>query len=515
LDGATLPKTGSAPRWALRVARMETYRIRYLDGANPVSAIELVREFMGVGLRVAKELVETRGVILDKVSAAEARRVAERFATIGAEVEVERIWRHAYAYDPHDPVRGDQSIQRLRAGELELAVDTGPLGALEGGEPQSFADEALTQRRVVAQLERWTQDGLALADSEIAVLEAISERDPVLEAQLRERPEDIATHLIYGDWLQSRGDPRGQLVALQHACAMAEAAGESASELAELRRRERDFRRRHLGHLFGPLRPVAEIVVVRWLLGFIDAAFVGAARRHARGGPLQVLEDLLRLPIAARMRSLGLTSALLRRPRLERLLCESEVVAWLRELELGDHVPTAGSAAASAMPRFSRLWPHLRVLEKLTIHSDHPPLRALHSPTLEHLELHMFGLPDSFPEHFVAGRLPRLHTLTLDFASADRVSPAAFADLLALPELDGITELVLRLPNHPVPHALANVLASIPRLASLETLDLSRCVVDEQAMDAIMHARDRGRLPDGLLLPATGAPSLMEVPWNQ
>jgi uncharacterized protein (TIGR02996 family) len=478
---------------------METYRIRYVGGENPAPALELVCKFMGVGLREARELVGTRGVILDKVSAAEARRVAERFAAIGAEVEIEQIWRHAYAYDPRDPARADQIVQRLRAGASELVIDEGQLGAMVDTAPQSFADERLAERRVLIEFERWRDRGLALADSEIAIVEALSERDLAIEAQLRDDPDDLAAHLIYGDWLQTRGDARGQLIALQHAREHARASGAPGSTLAELEGREQELRRRHASHLFGPLRGVAKAVVVRWSRGFIDAAFVGVGRGRGSLAPLQTLADLLRLPIAARMTSLGLTSALLSRRQLEPVLCGSEVVACLRELELGDHVATAGSARAT--PSLNRLWSHLRKLHKLILHSDQPPLHELHSPTLEHLELHMHGLRDSYSRRFVPGRLPRLRTLVLDFANAERVSPAAFADLLGLPELDGVNELTLRLPNHAVPFALADVLASVPRLATLASLDLSRCVVDERAMQAIIHARDRGRLPDGLLMP--------------
>ncbi|WP_106092334.1 hypothetical protein [Enhygromyxa salina] len=473
---------------------METYRIRYLGSENPAPALELVCKFTGVGLREARELVGTRGVILDNVSAAEARRVTERFAAVGAEIEVEPIWRHVHAYDPRSPARADQIIQRLRAGAGELAIDEGQLGALVEGEPQLFADERLTERRVVVELERWRARGLELAASEIEIVEALSERDLALEARLRDNPDDVATHLIYGDLLQTRGDARGQLIALQHAREQA-----SGANLAQLEARERDILERHASHLFGPLRRVADAVVVRWSRGFIDAAFIGVGRGRAFLAPLQTLTDLLRLPIAARMTSLGVTSALLSRQQLEPALCNSEVVACLRELELGDHVANAGSARATMT--LTRLWSHLRRLHKLILHSDQPPLHELHSPTLEHLELHMNGLRDSSSRRFVPGRLPRLRTLTLEFAYAERISPAAFADLLGLPELDGVTEVTLRLPNDPIPFALADVLASVPRLATLASLDLSRCVVDERAMEAITHARDRGRLPDGLLMP--------------
>ena len=518
---------------------METYRIRYIDGPELGAALELVREFTGVGLRAAKEIVETRGVILDDVSAAEARRLREHFAAIGAEVEVEQTWRYVYAFDPDDPARGDQTIARVRAGPRELGLDVGNLGAMyavrdpwttnvtaharEGGlltrndhppsSVQRFAEDAARDRRLDAQLERWRAEGRALAASEIEVLEAVSARDPALEARLREDPGDAANHLIYGDWLQSRGDPRGALVTLQRAVSEADPGDHRASR--ELRARELEYRKRHLSHLFGPLRRVADEVVETWSLGFIDAAFVGAGRHRANTSPLSTLRDLLRLPIAARLRKLGLTTRLLRREAVEAILCESEVVAWLRELELGDQIRADGPSPLV----FRWLWSHLPRLRKLTLRSDRPPLRSLHSASLEHLELYMLGLPntaivteittdgpgpgDSHPHHFVAGRLPRLRTLSLGFETTQDMSPAAFAALLSLPEFDGVSALNLRLPRHQaMPVGVAEILASIPRLSALEVLDLSGCSVDARGMAAIEHARGRGYLPEDTRLPA-------------
>jgi uncharacterized protein (TIGR02996 family) len=36
-----------------------------------------------------------------------------------------------------------------------------------------------------------------------------------LEAAIRERPDDVEAHLVYGDWLAERGDPQGELVTIQ------------------------------------------------------------------------------------------------------------------------------------------------------------------------------------------------------------------------------------------------------------------------------------------------------------
>ena len=197
---------------------METYRIRYLDGSHAIQAIKLVREFTALGLREAKEIVDGGGVILDGVAAAEARRIADQFGQIGAQVEVERTWRTMLAFDPHDPARGDQQLERLRVGEDELELERGELGAWTGGESEGFAAPELVERRVVELLGDWQARGLAVAEDELAVLERVSAREPKLEQQLRDNPEGVEAPQIYGDWLQARGDARGQLIALH--CAL-------------------------------------------------------------------------------------------------------------------------------------------------------------------------------------------------------------------------------------------------------------------------------------------------------
>jgi uncharacterized protein (TIGR02996 family) len=417
---------------------METYRIRYLDGSHAIRAITLVREFTGVSLREAKQIVETGGVILDQVAAAEARRIADQFASIGAQVEVERTWRYMLAFDPRDPGRGDQQLERLRVGERELEVERGVLGGWTGGEGESFADPDLVGRRVVEVLGEWQARGLEVAEDELAVLERVSAREPQLEQRLRNNPDDGETSLIYGDWLQARGDPRGQLIALSHALVRA-----PVEERADLEVRIDEFVASHAGHLFGPLRQVARELDLHWRFGMIDAAFVGPlAWSRLAGGAAEVLGALLRLPIAACMTRLGLSSSLLGRSDLETLLINSPVVVNLRELELGDTVRSPSSNPTA--PLLGRLWPHLRQLRRLALFEQRPPLRSLHSATLEHLELHLqglpqagrlLGLPDGLHGSFRAGRLPRLRVLTLEFVDGTDVDPGVFADTLALPDL--------------------------------------------------------------------------------
>lgn len=478
---------------------MESFRIRYLDG-NRIPSIELVCEFTGIGLRAAKEIVETRGVILERTTAAEARRIHARFAANGVQVEIERNWRHVYAYDPRHAARGDQVIQRLRAGrrELEVAVDRGKLGLWDSPEVGSivdthterFTDPRLADGFTVEQLQRWERAGLAVAQRELEVLEALSAREPELEARLRADPRDADAHLIYGDWLQARGDARGQLIALQHGCERAR-----GPERAELREREQSFRREHASHLFGPLRQAIDAVAVRWSLGFIDEAFVGQTSwSRSLGGPFELLAGLLRLPVAARLIELGLTNALVRRPELAELLAGSEVVANLRALSLGDHVEPAGRRSPTPGD-FRDLWPRLRRLRRLAVHGARPPLAGLASPTLEHLELHLRAIPHDLPDRIASAELPELKVLTLSVSRAEALVRSDLDRLLAAPSLARLTCFELQLPNDPCPLALAEHLLRQPRIAALDCLDLSRCALEPRARETLSVARERGRGP--------------------
>jgi len=73
-------------------------------------------------------------------------------------------------------------------------------------------------------------------------------RDAGLEARIAEDPDALEPYLVYADWLQERGDPRGELITIQ---ILMETADRSA--LAGLKTREIELLRKHLGYLRGPL----------------------------------------------------------------------------------------------------------------------------------------------------------------------------------------------------------------------------------------------------------------------
>jgi uncharacterized protein (TIGR02996 family) len=328
------------------------------------------------------------------------------------------------------------------------------------------------------------EPSVATAD-DFAQLES-SAREPVLEAALRERPDDVAAHLVYGDWLQARGDPRGELVALQVELARAEGPAKLALE-----QQDREFRRRHAQHLFGPLHAVADELVRRWSLGFADAVSLGLREHDGGTVPMRLLAQVLGLPIAARMTSLSLAIPALRRRDVDRVLCRSEVVGCLRTLELRNYsFPLPGEQKS---PSLASLWPHLRKLETLIVYGYRPPLRELSVPTLSHLVLRMSDAHYSLGQHLPQSPIA-VSRLTFEFTSRWPITsdmwnmlswgaPRVRADVLALAcgDVTMPFDYVRRLPD-------------FMSLCKAKRLDLSRCVVDPVALRRLVEMRDRGEL---------------------
>ena len=115
-----------------------------------------------------------------------------------------------------------QVVARYERGEapvdfIELELDADGLGLsvrqAEGERRSRFESAAAA---------RWERDrevasALARGYRPLSVAPEVELSDDELDAALRARPDDRETFLVYADWLQARGDPRGALIAAQHA----------------------------------------------------------------------------------------------------------------------------------------------------------------------------------------------------------------------------------------------------------------------------------------------------------
>ena len=130
---------------------------------------------------------------------------------------------------------------------------------------------------------------------------------PDLEAAIVAGPDDDGGYLVYADWLQSRGDPRGELIAAAHRAVQVPA------DRAALRRREW-LRDELVADLVPPLA-LGRALSLRWHLGFVTAATLDVTQCYRLElWPPALIERILVHPVCRLLRTLTLTSMHADRP---------------------------------------------------------------------------------------------------------------------------------------------------------------------------------------------------------
>jgi len=113
--------------------------------------------------------------------------------------------------------------------------------------------------------------------------------NPELEAAIEQDPDDEGAYLVYADWLQGQGDPRGELIVL-HAAAQRDPADKKLAQAAER------HLKKHADVLIGELGSTRR-VTLGWHLGFVrDARFAIGADGKPGTGDLDALRALLAHP---------------------------------------------------------------------------------------------------------------------------------------------------------------------------------------------------------------------------
>lgn len=99
------------------------------------------------------------------------------------------------------------------------------------------------------------------------IVEAVATRNAEMERAIRQQPEDEEPWLVYGDWLQAHGDPRGELVAIQ-------SAQRERPDDISLRAEEARIIHQHREELLGELADHLDCVRLTWRFGFIHGVRV-------------------------------------------------------------------------------------------------------------------------------------------------------------------------------------------------------------------------------------------------
>jgi uncharacterized protein (TIGR02996 family) len=330
----------------------------------------------------------------------------------------------------------------------------------------------------------------------------MTHEDAFLE-DIREHPEDDAPRLIYADWLEERGDPRGEFIRVQ--CDLAQRS-ENDPRRPALEARQRELLAAHWEEWAGPV--IEWVRAYRFRPEFVDQGHEGsriwqvAERRliFRRGFLDQVLmtaeryleyaTDLARLyPVRylTLLNASGHIFALAARPELARLTgvnlwdnrltsADMRVLAACRHLGgltlLGvgfNPIGSEGVAALADSPHLARLTT-LR-LSHCGIHAG--GVRALatsvHMARLTTLHLDSNALGNAGGEALAEGRYPRALT-TLYLTDAEIGSAGAIA-LANSPRLAHLTHLYLH-GHNPISDRGVVALANSRHMTGLQELCL-------------------------------------------
>lgn len=295
-----------------------------------------------------------------------------------------------------------------------------------------------------------------------------------LEAAIAHDPDDDDAYLVYGDWLQQRGDPRGELLALHH-------------------RREDDAARahlaRHASHFYGALAARPKLVEAVWHLGFMRACRFSLDDDRGPGHEqrtLDALKALLALPSMRFIRelSIGVMNVPYNNYRAAIEELGRHDLRTLRRLALGDDIEH--STARMTDPFTSDVGPTRPLsvaapnLETLILRStaeDLPELDGIALPRLR--ELRIEGGGGRIHETLWPAALPELETLAVTGIAATW-TPLLHGD--AFPKLRHLT-----IGAYGTLIGRGGVLfANAPLLQQLRTLDLSDTLLGDPDLDAMI-----------------------------
>jgi uncharacterized protein (TIGR02996 family) len=325
---------------------------------------------------------------------------------------------------------------------------------------------------------------------------ARGERDAELEQVLVRSPDDTETYLVYGDWLQARGDPRGELIALQHR------RSERPDDPA-LERAERHLIEQHADLLLGDLALHREALELEWHLGFLRSARIAGPtslrrQREARASCEEVLRALLRHPSVTLLRGLGL--GVLPADAGDpfdgplQVLEEAGPRPTLRRLFLGDFVyPDEMELSWVSMPATERLYPLYPGLVELTLQAGHFELGRLELPALRSFELRTGGLDRASLRAILEARWPALERLVIWFGDPNYGADSSLDDLQPLLDATAAPAGLRHLGLMNCEHAdeLCSALARSALLPRLEVLDLSLGTLSDAGAAALLAGRER------------------------
>lgn len=315
----------------------------------------------------------------------------------------------------------------------------------------------------------------------------------LLERELDTRTGDEALWVVYGDWLLSQGDLRGELVARHRSAGTIE--GRAAFEAFVGEHTEAVFRECAEYVRAGGQMPELS---VEWRHGFVHGATLRADNPERPVDLGELTAKLLPLPVCRFLRrlSLGVRHGATRWGEVQNdyapvvaALAATPLRDRLRELDLGlqtELFDDAEDVVGGLLPwgDLTALWPLLPRLERLGLRGEGGELGGLELPALRHLSFECWD-GESLPiELLHRAPWPRLERLELWDPTA-QLDPAALLSAFAQRPL-----VHLALLRRPRLHDVLAALVASPLLPRLRVVDLRAGALTEDDVRLLEARRE-------------------------
>jgi uncharacterized protein (TIGR02996 family) len=313
--------------------------------------------------------------------------------------------------------------------------------------------------------------------------------NPELEARILASPDDLSAYLVYGDWLSERGDPRGELIAVQ--AKLAETPNDVALKATEAKLLA-DHGKTWLGDLAGK---EDKDLAVTWRLGFIDSVRIGPPVDDYGASDLDfptTIATLMGLPASKFIRELVVGSK----------EYDDYPTTWSDCVDaLAEHgVPQAltrlefnrggfWDISSTELGSIEKLYPQLTGLRDLKIEMGSMELGTMSLPSLRSIEILTGGLTSANLESIGNAKWPHLEKLSLCIGETDNdygcnVQVEDVEKLLSRDTFGKVRHLGIA--NSSLADQVPELLAKSKLLAQLESLDLSRGTFGDVGARAIV-----------------------------
>jgi uncharacterized protein (TIGR02996 family) len=313
---------------------------------------------------------------------------------------------------------------------------------------------------------------------------AVSATNPELEKAIFDDPDAPDGYLVYGDWLQSQGDPLGELVAVQ--AALAKKPGDEALEKkqAEILKEHED---EWLGETLSELKSNGELSTA-WRYGLLKSVAMGGDE-FSEASAKDAYEALARCRAAKFLRDLEIRVFDTEDGNPEYQACidamaKKGLPKTLRSLafDVKDF-----QISWSDLGDLSKLYPQLQKLEELRLKIGQMNLGKIELPSLEKLEIVTGGFDAKNMKAIATAKWPKLESLVLYLGSDDYGGNCSIDDVEPILTGKAIPNVKhLGLCNSELADDIARAVAKSKVLAQLRTLDLSKGTMGDDGARAIL-----------------------------